>query len=868
MKKKICLLLAVVMLFANLTFAAPLKETDPTAIERASVLIELLLGDEALNGALNETVSRSEFVYALGKLFKYSQGSSDWATFDDVPQNHYAANEIYAARQMGFIDAAPSFYPDAPLEASAAIKLAVCFAGYKDLADRKGGYPSGHLQVAMSNDFLDDLGTEFYKNPLTVGSAKILLYNVMLANYVGIDSVTKYSVHYEKYPSNLSVLHDIYIKTGIANASSYTSIMGEKRDWENKTVEIDGVPYKSEDSCEEYLGYSCTAYYSVDGDIRTILAIMRDRNSEYTFDLENFAGIDGGRIKFTDENGKIVSVALDSVNKRMIYNGCGVYFDNSLLYGDGTARIIDNDRDGQVEIVIIDRYSYVKVENISTADGEIGFNDNFGADSLKLDDDVYYSIKSSLGEERTIYDIKVGDFTAVSKSTDGRVVKIILCDNVITGKLSYTDGENNEIGINDVAYKMSASFKSKYFSVLEIGGLYSFVVSPDMRIVAYEKPSQTYLYAYLIAYETKAKGFSQRKVKVFTQNEEMLLLTCHKNIRVNGTKVGENAFISGLGTAYPCPSLVKIKYSEEGELINIDFPAVYTEGTDKETLNEQDNLLRYTFDKTTFRYRSGANSCMPYFNLKGSIIFKIPTQDTDNDEFYEIADSSNLSDNQDYTLDTYDLNDAGSAGVIIRRYNPTSGEFSYHNNTYIIEKVTRGINSDGNDVNRVSCWSLGKFYTYYMDDSVVVKKNSGKPLDGGDIVRLKTNKKGDITAIVVDFDAESGVPVKNPVGTENDVFQKGNQSLSYEFGKLYSVSDGYAYITSNTNAFGDYVYDFAKLKNCYINTKNIIKYNKEDKELRPITLDELKTYVSHGDDNHYAVLRQNTFNINSVYIYE
>ena len=82
------------------------------------MLIDLLLGDEALNGALNETVSRSEFVYALGKLFKYSQGSSDGATFDDVPQNHYAANEIYAARQMGFIDAAPSFYPDAPLEAS------------------------------------------------------------------------------------------------------------------------------------------------------------------------------------------------------------------------------------------------------------------------------------------------------------------------------------------------------------------------------------------------------------------------------------------------------------------------------------------------------------------------------------------------------------------------------------------------------------------------------------------------------------------------------------------------------------------------------------------------------------------------------
>ena len=42
----------------------------------------------------------------------------------------------------------------------------------------------------------------------------------------------------------------------------------------------------------------------------------------------------------------------------------------------------------------------------------------------------------------------------------------------------------------------------------------------------------------------------------------------------------------------------------------------------------------------------------------------------------------------------------------------------------------------------------------------------------------------------------------------------------------------------------------------------------EEKELRPITLDELKTYVSHGDDNHYAVLRQSVFNINSVYIYE
>jgi len=828
----------------------------------------LLLGENLLDGAPEDKVSRAEFVCALGKLFMYSEKITDKGKFNDVPWEHDAAAEIYNARALGYIDAAENFNPDAQLTSDAAIKLVICYAGYKTLAEQKGGFPSGYLKIAVENDFLDGLNNNFYKEPLNVKSAKILLYNAMLADYVGVRSVSEYVTRYEKYPDNLAAIHEIFQVTGVLNASSYTSLFGDVREHKDNLIEIEGVEYRSEEDYDDLLGYRCTAFYKTDGGNRTVLSVIPDKNEEYEFGLDEFIGLENGKIKLYDrEQKKNVTISVDDSGKTLVYNGCGENFNISYFSGDGTVKVIDNDRDGKGEVIIINKYRYLKVANISTADGEIGFADNYGANALVLDEDVVYTMENQDCEKLTIYDIKPGDFLAVRESSDGRVVKVVVCDAVITGKLSFIDREESIIGINEESYRVSKEFTENEFPKITLGEVYDFVQGPDGTVIACEQPASGFMYAYLVKYSDNANGFAKREVKLFTQMGEMLVLSGSKKFKVDGEKIDEKLFFEKLSDRkYPCPSLVKIKFSSDGSLTHIDFPESYTDTTDRESMSEQNKLLRYTFpDKTSFRYRSGANSCMPYFNLKDTVIFKIPL-DIEDDENFSVVGSSYLSDNTDYKFDTYDINEAGSAGAIVWRINPKDGNFSYHHNSYIVEKIRRGQDTEGNDVQIVHCWSMGKYYMYYLDDDVVVKKDSGKALCGGDIIRAKVNSKNSITALVVDFDASSGIPVKNSYAGE--IFELSNVSLTYQFGKLHSISDGYAYISNAKDAFGDYDYGFYNLKNCYINTKNIVKYDSELKELRPVTQDELKTYVSHGNENHYAVIRQNIFNINSMYIYE
>ena len=107
-----------------------------------------------------------------------------------------------------------------------------------------------------------------------------------------------------------------------------------------------------------------------------------------------------------------------------------------------------------------------------------------------------------------------------------------------------------------------------------------------------------------------------------------------------------------------------------------------------------------------------------------------------------------------------------------------------------------------------------------------------------------------------------------PNGTDASLYEGANVNITYQFGKLYEVSNGYAYLSNSKNVFGEYNYEHSSLKNFYVQTQNIIKYDSEAKKLRPIRLEELKSYVSFGQNNHYVVLRQSIFNINSIYVYE
>lgn len=867
MRKYICYLLSVLLLCCPLMVSSDTAETDKI-YERAAAVLQMAADFDFESADAAAPISRGEFMRLLGRAYLQQNISVYNGTFSDVPAEHPAAAAIYSALAQGYVSHADDFYPDGELLGAAACKLVVCYGGFQPVAEAKGGYPAGYVMVARQEKYLKNTNIAA-ELPVTYRDAAVLVYNLLMAEAVVPTVVGSETVYSRREESNLSMLHGIYTAEGVVNATPYSSITPGRRNWGEMRIEVDGVPYETESFDESFLGCRCTVFYrESEYQNRELLLTIPEKNTIHSFSSEDFIAIKNRTAEFDggEESGEVKLTLAESCV--MVYNGRYVSFDEEYFsLPEGSVRLIDRNDDGDVEVIFIDSYRYLVVGQISPSAGTIG-DANSSGNSLELfAQNVIYQLRDTEGNDINLYNIQAGDVLAVRESADRLLLSVVLCEQKVLGTITAADAEENMIWIDDVPYKMSAYLKEYYGAGLKPGVTGSFCLGMDGMLASFAEEEGILQYAYLIAYSRNSGGLGNEKLKVYTQGGEIMILTLPEKLVLDGgKKIAQEKLIEALEAgAYPCPSLIRLAYTPEGEVTKIDFPSVYTDGIEPGQLPEEDSLLQYEFAETTFRYRSAPKSCMPYFNLRDTIVFKIPSELSD-EESYTVGDGSALSDNSSYTLAVYDLDKSGTAGAVVWRRNVKKESFTYGDATHIVENISSGLDAEGNHVRLVKTWSMGKYKTLYLDQDYKVEKQSGADLCGGDIIRVKTNTENKILALKVDFDASSGLPVPN--GTDASLYEGANVNITYQFGKLYEVSNGYAYLSNSKNVFGEYNYEHSSLKNFYVQTQNIIKYDSEAKKLRPIRLEELKSYVSFGQNNHYVVLRQSIFNINSIYVYE
>ncbi len=879
MRKYLCYILSVLLLVccpAAVTEAAQTAapETD-IAYQHAAALLQTLTDIDVAGWEPEAPISRGDFIQLLSEAAHQTNIATYNGTFADVPAAHPAADAVYGGLALGFIAAADSFYPEADITGAAACKLAVCYAGYQPVAEARGGYPSGYVMVARQENFLK--GTDISADTaVSCRDAVVLVFNLLMADAISPSVVGAETSYYKTGETNLAAWHGIYSAEGVVNATPYSSLTSGKRVWERPQIEVEGVAYEADSVDEALLGFHCTAYYRLtEQRNRQLVLLWPKNNTETAFALKNYRDLQGRKLEYYDEEKDKNSQLTLADSPVMLFNGRYLPFDASYFsLTEGSARLVDNNNDGRAEIVFISSYRYLEIDHISPVGGTIG--DAYdSSQSLNLNArDTIYRLLDMDGNPLTLYDLQVGDILAVQASADNLFITLWLCENSVSGTVTQVDLQDNMLWLDNEAYDVSDYLKAHDSNALKPGVTGNFRLGLDNRLVSYTEAEGTMQYAYLMDYTKRTGSFACGQLKAFTRSGEIKILNLPDKLTVDGgsEKLKQSDFIERLRSgSYPCPSLVKLAYTADDVLLKIDFPALFAEGTDPKTLPEDNSLLQYRFfndegqQQKVFRYRSAPKSCMPYFNLLDTVVFKIPADLSDEESFY-VGDNSGLLDNSDYALSVYDLNEGGSAGAVLWRRSGKSESFTYHDPTYIVEAVTQGVDDEGNQVQLVKTWSLGTYKTLYLDYGFDVSKPSGAALCGGDIIRVKLDNHNKITAISVDFDASGGIPV--PGSTDSSLYGGANINLTYQFGKLYRVYNGYAYLSDAKDVFGDYDYSFANQKNFYVQTQNIIKYDSQTKKLRPIKLEELKSYVSAGRDNHYVVLRQSIFNINSIYVYE
>ena len=221
-------------------------------------------------------------VYSIG-LEDVVKSSNGTTKFPDVPSDHWATGAINVADQQGLVigDTEGTFRPDDNVTFEEAVTIIVRALGYEPAAQDKGGFPTGYMYIASSNQLLrgiDAVSTQ----PAKRGDIAQLVFNAMTVNLmeqVGYGSSATYEV------VDKTLLYDrlnVEKAYGQITGTDETTLTGGAATSDNRII-IDNQNYLAGDTnAAQYLGYNVLYYARIDktSDEKTLKLVSRAAQQE------------------------------------------------------------------------------------------------------------------------------------------------------------------------------------------------------------------------------------------------------------------------------------------------------------------------------------------------------------------------------------------------------------------------------------------------------------------------------------------------------------------------------------------------------------------------------------------------------------
>ena len=283
MKKITALIIALCIMCSVLQF--PVTASDNENNEAVETLAALgILEGFGGDFMLDKILTRAEFVTMLTKILNV-ESAGGTLYFEDVSNEHWAAENIAAACAMGLINGVTetTFEPDRPVLFEQTIKILVNTLGYEPMAVSRGGFPSGYLSIAERIGLLNGIEG---KAGLIVrrGFASELIFNALdiaIAKDAVFSENIKKKIVEDK--NLLSENMDIIKGEGILDANDVTSLDSDKS-MAKGFVRIDDKIYAvGKTDASELLGYNVTYYAEKvnDSDIAELIYIRKnDKENE------------------------------------------------------------------------------------------------------------------------------------------------------------------------------------------------------------------------------------------------------------------------------------------------------------------------------------------------------------------------------------------------------------------------------------------------------------------------------------------------------------------------------------------------------------------------------------------------------------
>ena len=528
MKKLVSILLCIAMLFVCAVLPVSAATTNENANYAVTVLnsLDILIGDETGDLALNRKITRAEFATILTRVLDINANEAS-IEFTDVERTHWAYDSIAACTNLNIINGCGdnTFKPDSYVSYEEAIKMIMCALGYEPLAAAKGGWPTGYLVAANQAKVLEGVSAKATREDIAQ-----LVYNALSTpkmSQISYGSDEEFSILDGKNGRDYETLltdRDIYIVTGIVGETTEDeieiSITENSKDFEfYEDTKEDFIINGS--NIEDYEHNSVTAY--VEKTKRKTYKIICVLNSEFgnliTINSDNIKDIEDNKVEYYVDDVRTKVIKLD---KDFTMEKNKSVFDGSLKdLEDCEITFIENTGNNYYDKVIISKYVSARVDAVYPEKDRISID---GA-SLTFDfedENTKIVLIDIDGNVLDLYDFEEDDVVAILSDNNifnkyDKYIKIVkLTDASIVGEVEETFVRNNKnyVVINGEEYADSSD-KS-----LSVGDMGTFYIGITNAIVDFDGSVAANDYAYILDAEKSKETFSKDvwQVKLLTNN--------------------------------------------------------------------------------------------------------------------------------------------------------------------------------------------------------------------------------------------------------------------------------------------------------------------------------------------------------------
>ncbi len=732
MIKKICsVILTVCMMISSLGVVSVSAYSDVES-EKQNQAVELIAGlgimspDSADSFGSKTLVRRGEFaLYAL-KLMGYevethATGNDGYFSDTDTSTPEGAAVEMLV--NMGAIPKEGAEYnPNEEVTYSEAVRILLNLMNYGEMAASYGGYPSGYIAVASTND----LHKNIYKSTngvLTKTETAVLLYNALFVYPMEYDN-DKYTKSDETL---MEQVHDIYETEGLVTGYGDTYLGADKSIGDN-VVAIDGVTYScSATSIKDYVGYYVKAYYTdVRGEGTKIVSftLKSDKNTAIKVSAEDLY-VSGDQVEY-DVDGRNKSMKLAS-QPQVIYNGRfypksnTTYTNMESLFAkvhEGEITFLANDGSDKANVIIIHEQKHLLVERVDKRNGRIYVKNGSGDQNAILNnvitidpDDVDITVYID-GKAASFDDIKENDAITLEQTLDNEEAVLYISRKTISGTISSVNNEDNTVVIDNTEYDTSAYYTDN----LDPNTEGTFAVTTNGKILGIVTPGGGGLREYAYVLNTYYDdGEECAYIKVFTTDSAVVRYKCVEGVKVNGRKCNYLEASQQVKTS----ELITFRTNEDGEVTEINRP--YDATSKLNYVNEVDFVKNWA--KSSVRYVDGIMGMS--FITDDTTIFLMPRFDTGKDSDYKIITKEELSNRSYSDVTIYDMNRQGRAGALVI-VEDISDSVEMSDSLFFVSKVVSAVNAEGDTVRRITGFEDGVEKTLdFSEDSTSVTYEDG-----------------------------------------------------------------------------------------------------------------------------------------------